>query len=191
MIGVKKPEDFLRLTKEAKADLSTWFYFLAAFKGKVIFLENVMPAHRVGLYTDASGSIGFGAVMGNAWFQGRWSEWWLKQNITLLELYPITVALETWGCLLKNKILTLHIDNKALVHVLTFQSSREPLVMILVRRLVLCCLRYNIVLHACHIAGSMNIKADALSHFQMERFWAAAPQANKIPSIIPELPLTL
>ena len=190
-IGIKKPKHFIRLTRQAKADLVMWQKFLSSFNGKVFFLERALPAHDIGLFIDASGKIGYGAVLGNAWFQGRWSGWWLQQNITLLELYPIVLAIETWGEILRNKRLILHTDNLALVGVLSNQTSKEPLVMILVRRLVLRCLHYNIVLNAKHVEGKLNILCDALSRFQMRRFWEHAPGADKLPTAIPQLPQQL
>ena len=109
----------------------------------------------------------------------------------MLELYPIVVAIETWGHELQNKRLVLKTDNAALVAVLQKQTSREPLVMILVRRLVLHCLRMSLMLSAEHVPGEDNEIADALSRFQMERFRALCPGVEAEPVETPPLPVSL
>ena len=72
------------------------------------------------------------------WFWGTWPSRWSERNITLLllELMPILLALETWGYKMKNSVVVLHTDNEALVSVINKQSSKEKLVMVLVRWLV-------------------------------------------------------
>jgi hypothetical protein len=122
------------------------------------------------LYTDASGTLGYGAVLGNAWFWGTWDASWRNQNIALLEFYPIVLFIQVWGHLFANKCLVFHTDNLALVSVINSQNSKEPRVMHLVRELVLSSLNQNIWFCAQHIAGICNILADSLSRLQVERF---------------------
>ena len=62
---------------------------------------------------------------------------WKKLNITFLELFPITVALHVWGCQMENQCVSFFTDNAALVDILNKQTSKHPLVMILVRDLVI------------------------------------------------------
>ena len=188
-IGLRAPHHRKRLTKGTKADLNLWLTFLSEFNGKSIFLDTHLTLnHDIHLYTDSSGSVGYGAILGNHWFNGIWSNWWTAQNIMLLELYPIVLAVEIWGEKLQNKRLLMHTDNESLVSVLTKQTSKHPLAMILVRRLVLHCMRINLVISAVHIAGEKNAIADSLSRLQMERFRALAPNANRHPCPIPALP---
>ena len=61
-----------------------------------------------------------------------------------------------------------------MVHILNKQSSSCPRIMHLLRIFVLDCLKFNIVFKAVHVPGVHNEQADALSHFQMERFHRAA-----------------
>lgn len=170
----------IRLTKGEKEDLRIWLTFLINHNGRCLFLDQ-LPAHSptIELYTDASGSIGYGAVFGSKWFNGKWSDWWLGQNITLLELYPIILAVEVWGPHMANKQLILYTDNSAIVAVLNKPTSKEPIVMILVRKLVLLCLTYNILVSTRHVPGVDNSIADALSRFQMGRFRELCPRADR------------
>jgi hypothetical protein len=188
-IGVKAPHHFVKLNKGIKRDLEVWLNFLDSFNGRCFLADSLLSsATQWQLFTDASATVGYGAVLGNQWFQGIWSDWWKQQNITLLELYPIVVALETWEQLCRGKSLVLNTDNEALVSVLNNQTSKEPLVMILVRRLVLHCLHNRILITAKHVAGVNNGAADALSRFQMQRFREILPGAAPHPCGISPLP---
>ena len=127
-----------------------------------------MVKHSVSLhlYTDAAQEFGFGAILGNQWLYGSWPKLWKQYNIVTLELFPIVLALEIWGDELRNKAIRLHCDNLALVHIINKQTSKEPLTMVLIRRIVLHCLTYNIAFQAEHIPGKINTLADSLSHLQ-------------------------
>ena len=70
--------------------------------------------------TDAASSIGYGGYNGSQWFKGRWNDgWWMDQNITLLELYPIYVAVNIWLNELSNKTVLIRTDNDAAVATLS------------------------------------------------------------------------
>ena len=43
------------------------------------------------------GGIGYGAIGGPECFFDRWPSSWNALSITVLELYPIVAAVETWG----------------------------------------------------------------------------------------------
>ena len=58
-------------------------------------------SHTFHLYTDAAGSIGFGAVFGCHWLHGRWPKMWKTFNIAFLELFPIVLAVHVWGALIR------------------------------------------------------------------------------------------
>jgi hypothetical protein len=188
-IGITAPHHRIRITKKVRDDLEMWLAFLTSHNGRCLFVDqHQLSVHDIALYTDASGKIGYGAIFGKDWFQGLWKGWWTEQNITLLELYPIVIAVKVWGHKIQNKRLCIFTDNAALVSVLQRQTSKEPLVMCLVRDLVLMCLRNNLVLTAKHVPGEHNAIADALSRFQMERFRILCPRAEQLPVEIPALP---
>ena len=101
-----------------------------------------------------------------------------KLDISIKEIFPVVIALETWGHLNKNHCICFHIDNMAVVHILNKQSARDPLMMLLVRRFELTAMEFNILFKAVHIHTHLNVSCDALSHLQMERFRQAFPQAD-------------
>ena len=114
MIGITKSYYHIKLTKEVKDDLRTWQQFLGHYNGKSMFLETIwLTSEHIELYTDASTSIGFGALLGKNWTQGRWHSDLSDLHITILELYPIYLAIELWGDFLQNKSLLIFSDNIA------------------------------------------------------------------------------
>ena len=191
--SVKEPHHWCKLT-EAKKDLVVWQEFLQKYNGKCFFMSKCFVSnHELEFFTDSSGT-GFGAVFANKkWFAGTWSQWYIGKNIMLLELIPIVLAIEVWGEYFQNKKVRLFTDNMALVPVITKKTSKEPsgFIMILIRRLVLSCLRFNILLEAVHLRGTLNSAADALSRGQISTFFRICPQAENNPTPFPELPLSL
>ena len=94
-VGLQKPHHHIRWTIQAKLDLQVWQDFLTQFNGKSFFIDdNFLTGDFLQLYTDASGSIGFGAVYGSEWFYGLWPSAWRSYHISVLELYPIMAAVQ-------------------------------------------------------------------------------------------------
>ena len=184
--GVLKPHHRVRISLGARADLLAWRQFLSHFNGSVMLTEQAWrSSDNLNLYTDASAEIGFGAFFRGSWTQGRWpsSIRCLKLSIAFLELFPIVLALDLWGPLLRNQRVFFWSDNEAVVSIINRQTSRCPKIMALVRKLVVRCLEFNIHFKARHIPGLDNGIADALSRFQMTRFRQLAPGAD--PTITP------
>ena len=184
--GVRKPYHRVRLNKPVKLDLELWLTFLAEYNGISFFLDQeFLSGDYLRLYTDSAGKIGYGALFGKQWFCGRWPESWLGYNISTLELYPIVAAVATWGHEWANKSICFYTDNIALVSIINKQTSRDPNIMSLVRKLVLICLGLNILFTAHHVLGRNNTLADKLSRFQMKEFHALAPWADHHPTQVP------
>ena len=185
-LGVSKPNHHIRLTNPVKLDLHMWLAFLDEFNGKSFFIDDdFLTGDFLQLFTDASGGKGYGAVCGAQWFFGVWPVSWQALNITVLELYPIMVAVEIWGTAWANCSVCFFTDNESLVSVINKQTSKEPSVMVLLRRLILTCLRYNIHFTAQHVPGRDNTLADKLSRSQIVEFRALAPWVNQHPTPVP------
>ncbi len=179
--GLKVGWHKTRLTEGVRSDLRMWLVFLRQYNGvSIIPDQRWLGAEDIELYTDASGGIGFGGYLQGEWFQGKWPQN-LNQgqrSIAWLELFPIVVAVVLWGDRLRGKRIVLRSDNEGVVIILNKQTSRCPEIMKLVRFLVLQCLKVNLAFTAKHIPGKLNNIADALSRFQMPRFWKEAPTAK-------------
>lgn len=179
-IGFVKPFHHIRMTKTAKADLYTWLSFLQKFNGKSFFLSDEwLSDTSLHLYTDASGPLGYGAVFGSNWFHGVWPIHWKGKNITLLELFPIVAAVIKWAPMFKNSRVIMHTDNMALVHILNATTSKDPLIMVLVRKFVVSCMLNNVQVKVEHIPGVKNVLADKLSRQQVQEFQMLAPWADE------------
>ena len=123
-IGVKELHHYVKINKEAQLDVLVWLEFLSNFNGKAFFLyEEQVSSDALQLYTDAAGSVGYGACFRSKWFLGRFPEEWNRANITFLELFPIVIALELWGHLWKNHSIVFYTDNEALTFIINKQSS--------------------------------------------------------------------
>ena len=184
-IGITRPQHFIRLTRAVKSDMRTWLAFLSNFNGSSFFLnQNWITNPSLQLYTDASGSFGYGAVFRDQWFYGPWPDSWKSFDIAALEFYPIVLSVIIWGPLMRNQRITFFTDNEALVHITNKNSCRDKFLMSFVRRLVLVCLQNNILFRARHVPGIKNDLADSLSRLQLQRFRRLAP-THMQPSPVP------
>ena len=125
-VGVHSPHHYARINKEVKADLRLWQSLLTGFNGKSFFLQDFWDSSdKLELFTDAAGSLGFGAVFGKEWCYGKRPDNWLHQNIALLEFYPIVLSLYLWGHPMKNRSILFLTGSEALVYVIMYQSNRS------------------------------------------------------------------
>ena len=153
------------MSSGVREDLSLWKQFLASCtaekKFKFLFPEEE-PKHVIS--TDASGSIGYGAVMGDMWFSGKWDDdWWRSQNIALLELYPVYAALHSWITELSNSTIRVYTDNMALVSMLNSMYSKDRKINTLLKHCALLIMEHNVVVRAVHIRTEDNTIPDRLS----------------------------
>ena len=185
IIGVKNLNYYIRITSEAKKDLSTWLTFLKEFNGhSLLYKEMWRSSTKLRLYTDAATTKGFGAVFQEKWAYGTWSEQ-EHYPINMLELYPVVLTLYLWGHLLQNSCVLFYSDNMAVVEILNKQSCKQDSMMILVRQFVLLCLKFNIRFSLKHIPGIHNDVADLLSRFQVSRAREVCPTLEAEPTHVP------
>ena len=189
--GIREPHHHIKLNSSFQKDVAMWLVFLDQWDGSNIFLD-IATTHSPTLEfsTDASGSLGYGAIFNNLWFQGAWSKQFHahpeQQSIAWKELFPVYLACQVWGPLWSDKRIILWCDNVSVTHILNTKSSKVTKIIDLVRNITLQTLTYNFTLNAQHVPGLDNSVSDALSRFQMQRFRQLAPQATEQPTAIPE-----
>lgn len=177
--GLKKPHHRVRLNQSAKEDMRMWLVFIEQFNGKSLFLSDTWATSEIlRFYTDAS-QLGFSAIFNRRWFYGTWPVGFENYHITIKELFPIVLAVETWGHLLQNQCIEFYTDNEAVSKIINRQTSKDATLMKLLRQLVLRTLKYNILFRSRHIFGRLNNSADALSRLQIKRFKRLAPDLNE------------
>ena len=181
----------IRLNKEFFKDLKMWKAFLADWNGRSFFLNTtVTPSPQMELYTDASGTIGYGGYFNWKWFQGRWLPHMQLSRVTGIsiewqELFPIVVACAICYPHFSGKRIQFWCDNESVVAIINSGYSKAPRIMNLLRFLVLLSMKHNFYVRARHVPGIVNEIADALSRFQDTRFRAVALQAESTPCTIP------
>ena len=128
-------------------------------------------------------SLAVNGAMGNGPINGCIA----SRNIAILEFYPIVLSVCLWRHKIQNHCILFFTDNESLVHVINKQSCQDKSLMFFVRKLVLACLKYNILFKAKHIPGIHNKLADCLSRFQVQTFKQLAPaHMNRFPTDIPQ-----
>ena len=137
------------------------------------------------LYTDASGSHGWGAYWSGRWIQAQWPAEHIHKDITWKELYAIAAAVNTCDHLWKRKKVLFHCDNQSVCDIWQKGSTSQLETMALVRTLYFCAARFDIHVMTTHIAGTTNAIADALSRLQVGSFKQLAPNAADLPDPIP------
>lgn len=179
--GASRPDHRIRLTRPLRVDLGVWRSFLLSYNGRTCCQEPEVSSDDIHLHTDASGALGFGAILGLQWCAGEWPASWVSsglcRNLTLLELFPIVAAVEIWGSSLRDKRICFHTDNLSVVHCISRLTSSSLPVLALLRHLVLRCLQHNIWFRARHVPGVFNCTADALSRFRWQEFRELLPGA--------------
>lgn len=79
--GLKSPFSHIRLTTDLKEDMLIWFNFLIYFKGKTFWQEEFNVDSNFHLFTDSSGSVGFGAIWGTHWCSAPWPADWINNKV--------------------------------------------------------------------------------------------------------------
>eukprot|EP00731_Ephydatia_muelleri_P032816 Em0024g360a len=113
---------------------------LPSWNGVAMFLDpEWTAADSLQLYTDASGSLGFGAYFNSAWFRGDWQphQHLPLRSIQWQELFAIVAAASTWGHLWAGLRIHFRCDNLPIVQAWARQSAKHPDLMRLLRTLFL------------------------------------------------------
>ena len=187
----KQLHHHVQITRDARNDIAWWKWFLPVWQGVSLFIhQRWTEASTLQLYTDAAGAIGYGAFFQGAWISGPWLPHQRLGapgiSIAWQELYAIVIAAWTWASQLAGKRIRFRTDNQAIVHAWAEARSRDPKIMQLIRVLYLLSALHSFAVRLSHIPGVANIIADSLSRQQFARFRLAAPNADAMPTPVPE-----
>ena len=83
---VNKLHHWISINKEARLDFLWWHSFIESWNGVRIILDSPITSDELHLYTDASGTLGFGAVFASHWFSVAWPSFLLQYSINFKEL---------------------------------------------------------------------------------------------------------
>eukprot|EP00112_Aurelia_sp_Birch-Aquarium-sp1_P013521 Seg2871.1 transcript_id=Seg2871.1/GoldUCD/mRNA.D3Y31 product="Polyprotein P3" protein_id=Seg2871.1/GoldUCD/D3Y31 len=180
-------DHFVALSAWEIDDIFWWEKLFKNWNGRSLFLLpdfEIQPDNIV--TSDAAGSIGMAAIYGDAWFACKWPKGVEQLNIAVKELIPIVLAAKIWGgggSWLRHRVL-FRCDNMAVVECLKKRSCKDRHLSYLLRELSLAAILHSFTFTAVHIPGIMNREADALSRFEFQAFFNAAPTANRAPERI-------
>ena len=135
----------------------------------------IIMATDVHFYTDASAkfNLGCGGIFGSKWYYLQWEKGYIakyKPSIEYFELYAACTGLYAWAKDLANQQILIYCDNLSVVSMVNQTSSSCRNCMILIRKLVTLCLRFNIRVFAKHMSGIRNRISDSLNRLQFTRF---------------------
>ena len=147
--------------------------------------DRFISSSSLRLFTDAAGSKGFGLTHGQHWAYGPFSSKVQQFHINILELYPIALAVKLFGLNWHNKNILFISDNLSIVYCLNKQTSKDPVIMRLIRFIVLEGLRHIFCFRAKHIGTKENSICDKLSRFQVQEALAEAPYLELGPMRVP------
>ena len=165
-IGIVKPFHYVTVSKAAKKDILMWSDFFEHHNGKTLFLTDTNDSMSLNLHSDAS-KMACAATFNDMWFTIAFPETWSTKNIAYLEYFPILVALEIFGIKLANQHIIFWCDNRSVCDIINKQSSKDVDIMVLVRKMVMVIMQYNIRFKAIHVPGKLNHLPDALSRLQV------------------------
>ena len=95
---LKRMHHHRRLTTGTCLDLDWWLAFLPIWSRASYILEsNWSTSPSMALYTDASGTFGWGAYWAGHWIQAHWLPDQIGRDIAWKEPFAIASAVNTWG----------------------------------------------------------------------------------------------
>ena len=165
-VRLKQFHHITRLNKAFKSDLHWWHLFVTNWNG-VSFINSSLSQDHLSfefhIQTDASGHWGCGACFVHQWLQQPWSEEWKDVSIMVKELVPIVLSCAIWGTSLSRSHVEFQCDNLSLVEAINKRSSKDVMVMHLLRCLLFFQAFFNLNIVASHIPGVLNTAPDMIS----------------------------
>ena len=148
----------MSLTQRAYEDMNWWHDNISVISAPV---RRAPP--EIEMFTDASLTVGWGAVLLNTRTGGNWSATDLLkyEHINQLELFAVLLALKSFISQLQNKHVKLHIDNTTAVACINhFGSTRSEKCNEITRDIWMLAIKHDMWLTSVHIKGTRNISAD-------------------------------
>ena len=183
---LKKMYFYSRLNTAFWSDLFWWHIFLQLWNGYSILRHPaLLTPPDFTAQTDASGIWGCAAVLETEWFQWQWPSEWLNVGIMAKELVPILFTCVTWGNKLRHRSISFQCDNESLVAAINKGSSKDALVMHLLRCLWFFIAHFDISIAATHLPGVLNTTADHLSRGNLIPAIRSYPALSQQPTHLP------
>ena len=177
------------LDASARADIFWWLNFLPSWNGKLMIPEGKWTTSiDIRLFTDASRTLGFGAVYGTHWFSGTWPAWVQDDDYSIQwkELFAIYAKCHVWGKQWAGKRILFFMDNEAITFVWQNQSSKCKNLMKPVHKIFLVAATFDFTISLKRISGHYNILANMHSRLQVENCRRHHPSGDAEPGLLPQ-----
>ena len=185
--SVSKLHHHISLNLDAQKDIEWWQKFLPSWNGKCKILDpESSVAANFDLFTDASGSLGFGIYFDGKGISCAWPDHLKGYSIQWKELFPIYIACFIWAKPLAGKRILFHCDNASVVDIWSTHSSKCPHLANLLRKMFFIATINEFKVNVTHIPGIDNSIADCLSRLQVTKFRQLAPHADQLQTQIPQ-----
>jgi hypothetical protein len=171
------------LSRAAQRDLKWWSAFAYECPANGVALWPTPPTRAI--YTDASSTIGFDAVLSapkgaRKSFGGWWSlEERVQWHITLKELVAVRRGIAMFQDDLRGRVVRLWEDNQAVVQIIRNKTSRSPALMSELRSLVALLEALHITLLPRYIRSDLN-PADEFSRLTNRNAWHLQPSVQRM-----------
>ena len=197
--GILKPHHHLAIKQEMKQDLRMWLQFLDSsdvYSREFYDFNECATFTQLEFFTDASRNpnLGCGGICGKEWYILQWNKKFIcdvNPSIAYLELYGLTIGLISWLKDYRNKRICVFCDNQSVVAMVNKMTSKCKNCMVLIRILMLHCLRYNVKIRVAYVESKKNTYADHLSRLRYKEFRALARKERKYflgkPTPIPDI----
>ena len=112
------PHHHITMNVEARRDIAWWLQFLPTWNGRTIIPDPYWSrSPDLALFTDASGTVGYGVYYAGDWIAESWPTILQDRSIQWKELYPIALSCLLWGHLWSGKKILFHCDNQSVVDI--------------------------------------------------------------------------
>ena len=171
------PHYHLRVTEEMRHDLLMWQEFLqdqSVYCQDFMDFSNTVIPEEIFFAMDASKNpnLGFGGHCETDWMVQSWDGLIeeLNPSIKYIELFALVTGVLAWIDKFKNRKVVLYTDNKSVFFMINKTLGSCKNCMVLIRIMVMHCLKFNVRIFARHLKSRLNAAADSLSRFQFKCF---------------------
>ena len=180
------PNHFIRSNLLARGDVMWWCLFVEEWNVLSLLWDLGLQRPNLVVYTNAFSTWECGAFLDPIWFQLQWSVRLNPISIAVKEVFSVALAAAMFGHLRVGKVIVIQfvVDNMAVVDVIKASHSNDLHMMHLIQLLVFLAFKYNFWFTAMHVAGRLNVAADASSRNNMSMFFMQAPQADSQPTAV-------
>lgn len=159
---------YVTMNCKGRPDIDWWLWFLPGWNGHTIIPDfHWTRTPNLELFSDASGSIGYGIFYAGHWIADPWPPERQNRTIQWKELYPIALACLLWGDQWSGRKLFFHCNSQSVVDIWASGSFQDALTMHLVHSIFFSAATNHFAVLVAHIVGTNSTITDSLSRLHL------------------------